>query len=152
MSLLRVGRDDHPEAALKHMDDGKALQDAGRPDGAAYHAGYVVECSLKSIILHERSFDSATGVRDTNRLTMWHKKLSCRPYGHDLEQILNITVGPEGARYMPPLHDDASVVREWSETMRYWAPTVSVPKAKAFLEWAELTVQAVVKMKLDGVV
>jgi hypothetical protein len=46
MSRLAVGKEDHPEAAQKHFDDLQALVGAKRHDGAAYHAGYVVECAL----------------------------------------------------------------------------------------------------------
>jgi hypothetical protein len=150
MSLLCVGEDDHPEAALKHFEDAKVLKRAGRPDGAAYHAGYVVECSLKSVILHDRSYDLAAGARDATKLKDWHKQLKCKPFRHDLEEILNATVGTEGARYMPPLHNRASVVK-WTATMRYWPPSVDDREAAAFLAWAELAVQAVIQMKLDGV-
>lgn len=151
MSLLCVGDDDHPEAALKHFEDAKVLIGAGRPDGAAYHAGYVVECSLKTIILHDRCYDPASSSRDRAILERWHKDLSRKPYGHDLEMLLGAVVGGDGARYMPPLHQASSIVRDWTETMRYRAPTLNNDIANAFLAWAELAVHAVVRMKLDGV-
>ena len=51
MSQLRQGNgDDYPEAAGRHMQDSGALLAGGRPDGAAYLAGYVVECALKTLI------------------------------------------------------------------------------------------------------
>lgn len=54
MSRLRLPNgDDHPEAAGKRLSDARVLLPAGRADGAAYLAGYVVECSLKSVLLHE---------------------------------------------------------------------------------------------------
>lgn len=151
MSRLVVGTDDHPEAARKHADDARALKDARRYDGAAYLAGYVVECALKSVLLHDRSYDPITGKADPAKLAAWHKQLSSRPFGHDLAAILTATVGSEGARYLPPLHVQASIVREWKETMRYWAPSVPEEKAAAFLDWAEVAVQSVVQMQLDGV-
>jgi len=43
--------DDHPDAAAKNLDDALALLAAGRFDGAGYLAGYVVECSLKTVIV-----------------------------------------------------------------------------------------------------
>ena len=43
--------DDHPEAAGKHLSDASTLLTASRLDGAAYLAGYVVECSLKAVML-----------------------------------------------------------------------------------------------------
>ncbi|HSN99958.1 MAG TPA: hypothetical protein VLS89_16800 [Candidatus Nanopelagicales bacterium] len=53
MSNLAYQGDDHPEAAAKHLDDAKALLAAMRYDGAGYLAGYVLECSLKTIVLLE---------------------------------------------------------------------------------------------------
>jgi len=153
MSRLLVGKDDHPEAARKHFDDARVLSDASRLDGAAYHAGYVVECSLKAIVLHDRSYEPATGKTDSAELAAWHKTLCGRKFGHDLAVILAASVGPEGARYFPPLHGRASVVTDWTETMRYWAPgEVREPQVSAFLNWAEVAVGSVVQMQLDGVI
>ena len=51
MSHLRQSNgDDYPEAAVKHMQDSGVLLAGGRYDGAAYLAGYVVECALKTLI------------------------------------------------------------------------------------------------------
>ena len=51
MSRLRQANcDDYPEAAGKHMQDSRLLLAGGRHDGAAYLAGYVVECALKTLI------------------------------------------------------------------------------------------------------
>lgn len=52
-SLRQQNGDDYPAAAGKHLQDSTALLAAGRPDGAAYLAGYVVECSLKTLLLIE---------------------------------------------------------------------------------------------------
>ncbi len=151
MSQLAVGFDDHPEAAQKHFEDARSLNAAARYDGAAYHAGYVVECSLKSVLLHDRSYDQATGKAEVSRLQTWHKKLSKQPFAHNLARLLAETVGPEGARYLPPIEPNASVIH-WTETMRYWAPgKVDRAKATAYLSWAEMAVLSVVQMQLDGV-
>lgn len=48
--LCQPNGDDYPEAARKHLDDAQALLDAARYDGAGYHAGYVVECALKTLL------------------------------------------------------------------------------------------------------
>ena len=40
MSSLLVGRDDHPEAALKHLADAATLLAGRRFDGASYLSGY----------------------------------------------------------------------------------------------------------------
>lgn len=152
VSRLAVGNDDHPEAARKHLDDARVLSEARRYDSAAYHAGYVVECSLKAVLLHDRSYDSTTAATDTAKLNLWAKTLSRKPFGHDLARLLAETVGPEGARYLPLLDAGASIL-DWTETMRYWASgVVGDAKAQAFLSWAELAAQAVIQMTLDGVV
>lgn len=61
MSKLRTSNgDDHPEAAHKHLLDAQTLMGQQRADGAAYLSGYVVECALKSLWLHETG-EAATG-------------------------------------------------------------------------------------------
>jgi hypothetical protein len=52
MSNLALGnRDDFPEAARKHLNDAEVLLQADRFDGAGYLAGYVVECSLRTVVM-----------------------------------------------------------------------------------------------------
>lgn len=152
MSRLAVGNDDHPEAARKHLADAYVLNASARHDGAAYHAGYVVECTLKAVLLHDRAHDTITGAPDPVKLQQWHNDLRKKPYGHKLAGLLGAGVGPQGARYWPELEATDSVVRDWTETARYWRPgAVTEAKARAFLAWADLTALAVVQMTLDGV-
>jgi hypothetical protein len=151
MSRLAVGTDDHPEAARKHFDDAFALREARRYDGVAYHAGYVIECALKAILLHDRSYDPLAGAVNATELAQWHRKLSRSPFGHDLQQLLAATVGAEGARYLPVVPTTASVLN-WTETLRYRASgAVDEPTANAYLSWAELAIDSVLQMILDGV-
>lgn len=49
-AVILVLMDDFPKAALKHLQDGQTLLKSNRFDGAAYLAGYVVECALKTMI------------------------------------------------------------------------------------------------------
>ncbi len=49
-NLRQPNGDDYPEAARKHVDDAQALLEAARYDVAGYHAGYVVECALKTLL------------------------------------------------------------------------------------------------------
>lgn len=74
MSGLRQGNgDDYPDAAEKHLEDSKVLMAGSRHDGAAYLAGYVVECVLKTLIQLETGRhvilttcrDCATGSMDS---------------------------------------------------------------------------------------
>ncbi|MBI2528539.1 MAG: HEPN domain-containing protein [Candidatus Rokubacteria bacterium] len=142
MSRLRLpSGDDHPEAARKHLEDASVLLPAGRADGAAYLAGYVVECALKSLIL------VAAG----------------HPWGHDLNALgreaLQLAALPEArsARYIPrmsqghPLYDAAS---GWRETLRYREPGAVTPAdAGSWLGEAQAVYEsAIVPMRLDGVV
>jgi len=52
-SLKQPNRDDYPDAAEKHLNDADYLLNVERYDGAAYLSGYIVECSLKSLIQFE---------------------------------------------------------------------------------------------------
>jgi hypothetical protein len=52
--IRQANGDDYPQAAMKHLEDAKSLLGANRVDGAAYLAGYVVECSLKSLVVVAR--------------------------------------------------------------------------------------------------
>jgi HEPN domain-containing protein len=49
-SKLQASGEDYPEAALKHCDDAGRLLSGRRADGAAYLAGYAVECALKTLV------------------------------------------------------------------------------------------------------
>jgi len=151
MSRLAFGDDDHPAATLKHLDDATALHAAKRYDGTAYLSGYVVECTLKTVLLHDQTFDPATKQTDAAELAKWHKSLSRKPFGHSLTGLLAASVGAEGAKYLPPFPPKTSMLK-WSETIRYRAPgRVDAEQAGAFLAWAEFAAESVVAMNLDGV-
>ena len=53
-AVVVISKEDFPKAALKHLQDAQALLKSNRFDGAAYLAGYVVECALKTMIEVER--------------------------------------------------------------------------------------------------
>jgi hypothetical protein len=150
MSRLAKDEDDHPEAALKHLGDARALRRAERLDGTAYHSGYVVECALKAVLLHDRSFDAATRTTNPEQLATWHRNLRRWPFGHNLVALVNAALGEEGARYLPPFTNES--VLGWSEQMRYHPEgKVDAFKADAYLAGAELAARAIVQMTLDGV-
>lgn len=67
MSRLRQSNgDDYPEAAGKHLTDASVLVADDRHDGAAYLAGYVVECALKALIQMETGWlQEATAIYST---------------------------------------------------------------------------------------
>lgn len=142
MSRLRQPNgDDYPEAAGKHLADAAVLLPAGRPDGAAYLAGYVVECALKCIVL----------------LAGGH------PWGHDLNALgrdalrLAALPGARSARYIPRMtsgHSFYDAVSGWKETLRYREPgVVTVVDATSWLGEAQAVYESTIApMRLDGVV
>ena len=133
--------DDYPEAAGKHLDDAQALLTAGRYDGAGYHAGYVVECALKTLL-------QAGGVLQK---------------GHDLSrlssEVTRLAAGGSShtARYQPdPLLAIPYAVPPagWKETMRYFAAGVlGQQQAKDWVDKAQRVYnQSVMRMWMDGVI
>jgi hypothetical protein len=145
--------DDHADAAGKHLSDAGVLLENSRFDGAGYLSGYVVECVLKSVVLHDVSFNSSLGQHDLTTLADWHKKLSRKPYGHGLQALAAIVVGAEGAPYMPDLPPTAAVFK-WRETLRYAPPgVVAEDRATAYHEWAGMVYShAIVAMRLQGLI
>lgn len=147
MSKLRTPQgDDHPEAAGKHLADAEVLLAAGRADGAAYLSGYVVECSLKSLWLHQ------TGI-PPGRMP-WGRS------GHDLAYLcsevaqLSAFADTKVARYVGPTTAAISTasIATWTSEMRYRSPAISLAQAQ---EWAAIAGQVfqetVFEMWKDGV-
>lgn len=140
-NFFQPNGDDYPEAAYKHLGDAQALLNAARYDGAGYHAGYVVECALKTLL-------QADGA-------------STR--GHDLgalsRQATVLAAGgsPHTARYLPkpsPAIVYAAPPAGWKETMRYRAPG-DLNQAQS-LQWVNeaerIYDQSVRQMWKDGVI
>lgn len=149
MSVLRIGgADDFPDAAAKHRDDATALLRAHRWDGAAYHAGYVVECSLKALLLFGVIADRVGGAKRVKAAAPGRiagdplvnaamRALRGRDFGHNIEVLRSTAVGalpgagpimvsPHVARYVPrplcaprPSRLFAVTGGGWSEQMRY---------------------------------
>lgn len=138
--------DDHPEAAGKHLDDAKTLENGGRHDGAAYLSGYVVECCFKSLVLFEIHRETWSRVKK----------------GHDLRflssEALRLAALPSSktARYIPrmtpghPLYDHSI---GWHEYIRYHAPgSIAATDAREWLLEAEAVyASTVAEMRLNGV-
>ena len=127
MSRLRQGNgDDYPDAARKHLEDSKALIEGRRHDGAAYLAGYVVECALKTLIQLE-----------TGDVT----------YSHDLPGLCGRFDGlaaQMGARHgRVYLGAEASlrasrVLNNWTPEQRYHGPGVTANDARAWHQEADV--------------
>jgi hypothetical protein len=157
MSALQAhNSDDFPDAATKHLGDARALHAARRHDGACYLLGYVVECSLKAVYLHDRAWESSTRTHNKALLLAAHHQVSHKPLGHDLSALLAVSVGPEGARYLPdlpPPGPGAATILTWKETLRYRSPAPDADiRAASWSAWAEFVHDhTVIQMQLDGV-
>jgi hypothetical protein len=141
MSKLRLSNgDDHPEAARKLLDDASALRASNRFDGASYLTGYVVECSLKTLIQHE------SGVpEEGHSLNVLATRLS----------TVCAIAGGRTARYLTPavLSVPSGAVAAWRPAMRYRAPSMAASDAAAWFGEAQIIYQATVgQMFLDGVI
>lgn len=80
VSNLKVGSEDFPAAAEKMLRDAQTLLHARRYDGAAYLAGYTVECSLKTVLLLE-AYAQSVGAQTVAELNLHLAKAS--PAAHD---------------------------------------------------------------------
>jgi hypothetical protein len=134
--------DDHAEAAGKHLVDSRTLANAGGADGAAYLAGYVVECCLKTLVLVASG--AVAQVHSLNDLTSEALRLAALP-------------GSRTVRYAPrqtPGHALYDRAHGWRPALRYRPPGHIAPAvAAAWLAEAELVyVSTIVTMRLDGVV
>ncbi len=138
--LVLKNGDDHPEAAEKHLMDAGHLLTDGRPDGAAYLSGYVVECAIKSLIVLENAKP---------------------PASHNLPglagQIANLALlaGSKTAKYFGPATQAVASagIASWGPGLRYRAPTINPATAAAWhAEANAIFRETVAQMKVDGVI
>ena len=107
--LQQSNGDDYPEAALKHLRDADALVRGRRFDGAAYLAGYVVECALKTLIQVE-SGEARHGHKLTKLLDV-------------LDELAVHAKTRTGRLYISAAASfKAADVRAWTPEMRYRGP------------------------------
>lgn len=148
MSKLRTSTgDDHPEAAHKHLLDAQTLLGQQRADGAAYLSGYVVECALKSLWLHEM------GAPTGNAMPLGKK-------GHDLNHLASQVTGlatvaeAKTAKYFKTATSgvSSSAIAAWKPEMRYRPATMTSGDAQVWCQIADDVYQeTVAQMRLDGV-
>lgn len=146
MSNLASGGDDHPDAAGKHLNDATALAAAHRFDGAAYLAGYVAECSLKTLVIVANM--GAQGLAGAAKTAF--------DLNHNLNTItksaLQLASLPNSAT-ATYIFSSSPIAAGWSPRMRYHAPIVQQAKATQWLtEVSALYEATVAKMRLDGVI
>ena len=131
--------EDFTAAAARHWNDAGILFSVGRFDNAAYLAGYVVECSLKSLI-------KSAG-------------LAPKPFSHAVKTLagdvllLACIAAPSIRRYCLPTSAQLDhLVKNWNPEMRYW-PTGQVAKVLAE-DWISAAGEAyralVIERVLDG--
>lgn len=153
MSNLRLGAaDDYPCAAGKHLADGQALVAQGRPDGAAYHAGYVIECVVKTLLLLEE----CSGVPPTPPGPLPHGKHGF--FHHDIAELSRdaLTLASLSACRRAPLFqaiDSAHpIMARWSEQLRYQAEgAVSDTEASSWVDEASRIYTSVInELRLRG--
>jgi HEPN domain-containing protein len=142
MSKLRqVNGDDYPEAAEKHLLDAAVLQAASRPDGAAYHAGYVVECCLKTLLQAEtrKRPPPIHGLRELNKFV----------------NRLALSAGPRTARpcFQVARLMQSAAIHAWRPAMRYQAPSIGLGDSDRWLREARQVYAASVgALWQDGVI
>lgn len=151
MSRLRLpSGDDHPEAAGKHLADAQALRSSGRADGSAYLAGYVVECALKALWLHER------GVPASGQKPAWKAGKS----GHEISELQNdiaslaVVASAKIARYVGPALRSlpSAQIAAWNPTIRYRSPSMTLADATAWVTEAQSVYDETIgQMLKDGV-
>ncbi len=142
MSRLQQNNgDDYPDAASKHFVDATILFAGTRADGAAYLAGYVVECALKTLIQVQ-----------TGRPTISHDLAGLR---NSLGAIA-AQAGPQTQRYFSAataLLNGASILL-WNPEMRYRAVGYGTPAtAGSWLQEAgDVYSRVIGGLRLDGVI
>ena len=136
--LRQANGDDYPAAARKHLKDSAVLLAEGRPDGAAYLSGYVVECTLKTLLQMEQG--SAPSV---------HGLVNLRKQVVGLTAQADLVVGRH-CRDAAGLLQQARIL-VWEPQMRYCAEAVSRKDAAAWLkEASDLYSKVVGALILDG--
>lgn len=145
-TLAQANGDDHPEAAQKHLRDAQVLLAQERADGAAYLSGYVVECALKSLWLHEK------GVPPGNPMP-WGRQ------GHNLNSLsaevaaFASVAGARTARYFKTATTGVphGAIATWTPEMRYRPATMALGDARAWYAVADAVFhETIVQMQLDG--
>lgn len=138
-SPTRTSADDYPDAAEKNLIASKELLAGKSPDVAAYLAGYVAECSLKTLL----QFEGKT----VGRI-------------HGLRQLaiqvsaLSATTTPRSAPYLPPQVSDINrlSISNWNSDMRYHPQFLTASDSALWIrEATDLYEKSIGKMRLDGV-
>jgi len=141
-SLKQANSDDYPDAAEKHLNDANSLLAVQRFDGAAYLSGYIVECSLKSLIQFE------TGqVSKDHEFDKIHKNMM-----RLCAQTNSKTAKYASSRTVRDLLK--SNIRNWLPGIRYSSEgSVSPEESQKWVTEAnEIFISTIIEMRLDRVI
>jgi HEPN domain-containing protein len=137
--------EDYPDAAVKHCEDARHLLSGKRADGAAYLAGYAVECALKTLIQVEMG--NVAPVKQwqhsLNDLSTEALRLAAQATNKTARYLTNPALTT--LRYDNP-------TAGWKEYLRYYpVGTVPAPTAEQWVEEAErLYIEIVGELKKNG--
>ena len=141
----QISGEDYPDAAVKHCDDARHLLNGNRVDGAAYLAGYAVECTLKTVIQVEsgNAVPVRAWVHRLNDLSTEALRLAALPSSKTARYFSNPAVTT--LRYdRPPAG--------WNECLRYYpVGTIQQVTARGWVEEAErLYIEIIGELQKDG--
>jgi len=136
--------EDFPDAAARHLDDATALLNEGRHDNAAYLSGYVVECTMKTVLRIE--LGDHPEVHDLTALSRRASGLAALPGARTARHAASLLA----TRH--PLYDYRE--KGWSESMRYQpSGHVSADTASEWLAEAQNVYDRIIgSLRLDGMV
>ncbi|MCY4635956.1 MAG: HEPN domain-containing protein [Acidobacteria bacterium] len=142
MSRLMQGNgDDYPDAAGKHMEDSNVLLAERRYDGAAYLAGYVVECALKTLIQLETG--NAEHSHDLGGLCDQLDRLAAQAGARQGKVYLAAEAALRAS----------TVLHNWRPEQRYRGPGVGAAEAGAWNQEAGFAYRKIIgKLRLAGAI
>ncbi|MDI1482639.1 hypothetical protein [Polyangium sp. y55x31] len=180
-NLALSSGDDYPAAARKHLNDAKVLLDAKRFDAAGYLAGYIVECSLRSVVMVGRLATEAetTATQEKRTSRKPNLKMELQPSGatlqrfkrmagqeardigqkHELDRLATATSGYTAvltshvAQYAPSVAAKP-LGGAWTEGIRYRAEgAVTESQARTWVREAEEVYKSTIgQMMRDGLI
>ena len=135
--------EDYPEAAFKHCEDARHLMSGNRPDGAAYLAGYAVECTLKTLVQVEAGNARLIRSHNLNDLSSQALRLAATATSKTAKYISAPTVTTLNYGQPPA---------GWVEYLRYFpAGTIPAPTAEQWVTEAErLYTELIGELRKDG--
>ncbi|MBK9577028.1 MAG: HEPN domain-containing protein [Fibrobacterota bacterium] len=121
---------DYPKAAEKNLADAAVLLEKGRWDGAAYHAGFVVECTLNALLVANGGSTSLG--HKLSQLETYITSSAKGPRARRLSPTQSQILGnariqrwnPTGIRYEAEFVHDAIVAKTWYQAAKQFYHSV----------------------------